>query len=609
MPALSQNLSLAAPRNSRTANPIGFEMPEAGSPEIGAEENISSVELNVRLSAFRGRKIRNPREVEIHQYLEAERAGLVNQSQALVAVAPQSPAAWARFAQTLISVGAVEEAVRAAIATIEMTSQSSPDDRGNQVTNIARFIAARVLAASGNNADAEAALLAMPSGGPWTVLHAALAEQRGEYQQALERLGEDQSPGALAFRGYLFLQLNQAESALRQLRAARLVGSVSPSLLLNLAYGYALVGASSKAVRAAKQAVVISPADRSASFNLVSYLRASGRMKEALAELRRLQMARGETDPQVSTAIADLYVVFDNPRQALRELRRACHHNKFENRSTAQAELAANTALLEWRLGERTKLSTAEAIRLQLKNVGAHLPLALMLAETLGETSAAGEMQRFYSELQENISESKLLPLKVQVLLLSRDLDNAAKAAASHAAANPLDVRAVYGSIVLYGQITGDYESASKIGKSALRRFPVDRMLINNVAFCLALAGHIREADNLLAKENLDDSYLLATRGLVDLALGKISDGLARYDDAAKCAKSKIARADDAEDFVQLMRTQEVLIMHQFHYSEHAEVPKNLTVARVPRDWHNRTEYLILNRVAQRLDVPWVIDN
>jgi tetratricopeptide (TPR) repeat protein len=609
LPFTQLDSPLAAPRESHTANPAFFETGISSLTPDDAAQAVSAVELHVRTAPFRGRKILDPREAEAHQFLEAERAGLVNQAQANVDAAPQSAVAWARLAQTLISLGKAEEAVHAAKAAIARSSGSSGTiDNDQIVNNTARFVAARILATTDNGSEAEKALENLPRSGPWTLLNAALAERNGHYHEAISRLGDDNSNSALAFRGYLLLKLNQADAALRQLRAAARAGKANPSLLLNLAYAYAMIGASSKAIRSAKQAVFLSPRDRNVSFNLVSYLRAAGRLDEAIAELRRLQSVCGAADPEVAAVTADVYAACGDVRRALRELRRAWHHNELNERSTVLAQLAANIALLEWKQGDRTRESAADVIRTQIKRADTDPQLAFMLAD-ISKTSWVSELRTLYDSLLPQARERDLAPLKIQILLRSGELEDAAKDAISLMNDYPLGANYASGAIVLYAHIFGEYESASEAGKKALRRIPADCTLINNVAFCLTLSGRAGEAWKVLAKADTENPYLLATRGLIDLGLGNVRRGLARYDEAAEFATARTRRPQDASDFQKLLRTQECLAIHQLGLNLHPDIPEDLTVARVPEDWREYPVYLVLNRVAQRLNVPWISED
>jgi tetratricopeptide (TPR) repeat protein len=545
----------------------------------------------------------SPRTAQARQYIADERAALLARARLLAEGAPTSEVAWARYAQALVSASEIDQAVVAASKTLRLASRASmPDDMETPV-KAACFVAARVLATAGNEAEAEAAFARLPGTGPWNVFYAAFAERRGEYRQALARLGDAQSAEALAFRGFVLLQIGEPHRALAQLRAAQRAGGSAPSLLLNLAYAYALAGSPHKAVRSARQAVALAPDSRHASFNLASYLRAVGLVKEALAELNRLRAIVGDSDVRVAAAMADAYIACGDPHQALRELRRAQHHNTFSRGSMRYAELVANTALLEWRFTGRERASALKVIRNQLKAAGPHLPLALMLAD-VGSIDALGEVEGLHRRLQESLPEGELAPLTIRLRMLQGDLSAAARTAMEYAEANPLDPDAIRGAIILHGQVFGEYDLAAEIGQRALRRIPADRMLRNNVAFCLTLAGRARDADQVLAKQTLDDPFLLATRGLVDFGLGKVASGLAHYDEAARLGSSVMSGETEA-DFSRLLRTQEVLVLHQLGLTTHADVPQELLVTAVPAEWQRDPTYLLLHRVAEREDIPW----
>ena len=66
------------------------------------------------------------------------------------------------------------------------------------------------------------------------------------------------------------------------------------------------------------------------------------------------------------------------------------------------------------------------------------------------------------------------------------------------------------------------------------------------MAYALALAGRTAEARDLLP-EDLDDVYLIATAGLIDILDGEIERGIAGYDRVYELAK-RLPSIDDADD-------------------------------------------------------------
>ncbi len=591
-------VELAGPLDSQTANPVEAAVPLALQSGSSSDAWVSASGWRDLDAEAGRRKAREPRAREVQQYLDDERHSRIEQARALVRACPQSSTALARLAQVLLGAGEPQDAEDAARSALRLADLR--DDRLDLVAATARFVAARVLVALGHPLDAENILGQLPGEGPWTLLYAAMAHERGEHDEALARLVEATSADALAFRGFLRLEANEPTAALSELRAAQALGAGGSALLLNLAYAFACIGAPRKAIRAAQQATALAPRSRHASFNLASYLRASGRSSDAVAELRRLRSLVGEGDPQVAAAIADAYSAAGDERAALRELRRAQHHNSLSADSPRLAELKANTALLEWRLGQRNRQSLVEAVREQIRKVGGHLSLVLMLADLSLDSNAASDLRTHYKRLLDAHPEPALKPLLARILLLEGDLEQATRVAREYADRNPLDLDVIRSAVILRAQVLGEYGEAADVGLQALRRAPGDLMLRNNVAFCLALAHRASEAYSMFKDQELEDPYLLATRGLIDIGLGRVVDGMRWYDRAAEAAVSMIADKAEAEDFVLLLRTQEWLSLQQLAPEDEASraFPEPVAAVVAGRD---DSRYAILRVVMRRL--------
>lgn len=593
--------ALAAPVESQFANPVESVATSAGVTIRASQSVVSATQLRAPNPVFRGRSVLDPRQQQAQQYLEDEQAGILRQTRRLVDSAPASATAWSRLAQALLSQGELDEAIAASRRVVELLERRSELDTDAEA---AIYIAARAFAVAGDESTAEELLAKLPAPGPWTVLYAALADRRGEFGQGLARLEGDDSGEASAFRGYLYLQKREPHRALSELRRASRSGVVTPSLLLNLAYAFAVTGSPRKAVSYARQATHLAPDSRQASFNLASYLRSAGDPEAALSELQRLRSILGEGDAQVAAAIADALLACSNPRGALRELRRAQHHNVFSEGSIRYAELTANAALLEWRLGERDRDSLLALIRQQLQSVGSHLPLVLMLSDAVNRADVVPEVEKHYKLLAQRLNDLQLAPLRIRLLLMRGETEEAALLAKRHAEAFPLDGESVRGAIVLEGQVFGRYGEAAEIGLKALQRLPGDQMLANNVAFCLALAQRGQEALAILERFEDADPYIRATRGLALLSLGRIEQGLECYDAAVASARKMVARSEDADDFERLLRLQESLAVEQLGLASEVK-PDTVLRRSLPEDWQADPRYLVLLAVSRRMHSEW----
>jgi tetratricopeptide (TPR) repeat protein len=262
--------------------------------------------------------------------------------------------------------------------------------------------------------------------------------------------------------------------------------------------------------------------------------------------------------------------------------------------------LVANTAFLEWRLGERAKPALFATIRDQLSSAGPQLPLALMLADIGKSFDLIPELRGLYEALGETHANDELLPLAIRIHLYEGELDRAAQEAIRHADSNPLDLDAVRAGVILQGQIFGQYGEAADKGIAALRRFPCDSVLKNNIAYCLALAGRAVEADQVLRNLALDDPIVIATRGLVDLALGRVEEGLQRYDEAEASVSDQSMRSEEADDFRRLLRAFESLAVRELGLSARDGVPEEFLSLPVHDDWETDRRYLVLRRILER---------
>ncbi len=596
--------SFAAPMESVLSRPTDAILPRVGEHLGSTSEEPKVVYLRAPVGAFKGKAIKDPSQLRLLQYQEDEVRSLVDQSVALARANPGSMIAWSRLAQTLAGAGKTEEAVAAARRVLDLSQRGGPGDHqdASPPTRAAQFMAARVLLSGGFTQEAEAFLSTLNSySGPWTFLYAAIAEDRGEHAQALARLGDSSGTEAAAFRGYVLLRLGRWQEAVHQLRAAGGEGSRNPGLLTNLGYAYAAVGSPRKAIRAARQAVQLAPRNRTLTFNLVSLLMHNGFAADAIVELKRLRKERGE-DLKAASALAYVLMCEDRIAEARRELRRAISSRPFGGELSDYAELAANLAIVEWRLGIRTRDDVLIELRRQIDAVeGRSLPLAMVFADFVHRTTARSELSRVYQGLLKFESEENLLPLKARLQVIGGEYKDALDSAERWAELEPLNADAVQLVMTLLGQVFGEFEPAAKVGVEALRRMPGNGLLRNNVAFLLVMSGRVGEAKRLLEKCEQSSPYLWATRGLAAIASGSIEEGLGWYDKAIEDVRRGGANEEEIEEFRRFARLYEMLGLYRLGLSK---VELGFAV-ELPEDWLIDTRYLILKELAHRVGAPW----
>jgi tetratricopeptide (TPR) repeat protein len=586
--------TLAAPVEAIPVDPIA-PLPDAGRVQADVSERTK---LKASLREFRGREVEDPDALEAQQTAQGLVQGRVDQARALFEAAPTSLVAGSRYAHTLLLAGQVEQAVDVAAASLELERNDCAAD------NAALFVAARVLASANHSSRAEAALAELPANGPWALLRAGLAEQRGDLVEAMARVEESENADALAYRGYLLVRQGRAQEALHLLRASQHAGGANPILLVNQAYAYALLGSLKKAVRAARQATVMAPHDLTASFNLTNYLRTSGQPDLALAELARISGEVGH-HALIASARADVLLSVGRSREALRELRRATHHTDDEPDTYRQAELRANIAVLEWVSGKTDRLACLKAVMKEIEAVGAQISLATIVADLSTTRTQVRVVERLVSELATSHSEIDLLPVTSRLAYLKGDYAHAAELSLRWAESAPLDVHAARAAVVQVGQALGEYSRAGDLGLALVRRMPHDTMLANNTAFVLALAGRPLEAERLLNSVPVDSPFVAATRGLIEIAKGNVEAGLLGYDLAEEIARRRDERTEEVETFVAMLRAQEAIVIYHFGLADSAVVPEQWKQFTVPGDWASDARFLPYASIARRLGAPW----
>ena len=562
-----------APGDSLLTMPAGALVARSGSQSVvTAESEPRIIRLRGPIAAFQGHEIPDPAEVRVRQNRDHERLSLLAEAKALTEQMPRSPTAWARLAQTLVSMGRSDEAAAAARITLDLEDAEFPD-------RAAEFVAVRVLVAVGATREAEEVLQVLSADyGPWTCVYSALAADRGEYAEALERLGDAPGVDGVALRGYLLLRLGQFAPALHVLRMAGGEGSADPGLLVNLAYAHAALGSSRKAIRAARQAALLASRDADVVRNLAGHLIGAGQPGMAVLELKRRIRDIG-ADLKSELALASAMSTENRIPEAVRELRRVTSMVQIGRNTVDFAELKAFLTVLEWRTKRLTRKKLISMLREQLELVGGQsLRIAVFLADHLAESGIgrSGEISRMYERLLLTNDEDKLLPLKVRVLLSTGDVAEAATVAERWSSAFPLDPDAAAIAIQLRALALGDFEGAAAFGLQTVRRMPGHLLVRNNAAFAAALAGRGEDAArilNVLPVASTDlTPYLLATRGLVDLSLGRVADGLREYEEAAELAVSDSLNEVEGLRLRRLVEANRAFVLYHLGLSQHAMV-------------------------------------
>lgn len=548
-----------------------------------------------------------PSAVRAEEAAESSQTSIVDQAWKLVELSEESPTAWARLAQALHNAGDTG-AVDAARRALEL---AKPVERAHSNLSLSRpvdapalYVAGSVLASSGHTQEAEAALAKLPSTGEYRVLSGALAADRKDFETALERVRGLDGGAASALRGWVMIQLGRYQQAIHELRCSVREYGPSAGVMTNLAYAFGCLGSNRKAIRFAREAVQLAPYSRRASFNLVGYLQHSGQFTAALSELNRLSKCLDSLDADVALAQAGVLLRSGEEPSALKLLRHIRGRMAVSGGVRAHAELAANTALLEWRAGLRNRSSLLGELHRQIERAqGESVPLLLMLADVSSDDSVLDEL-RSEAETARRYghTEEELFPLDVRIAQIGNDYERALEIARVWADRQPLDANAAAAAVHLEAQVLGQYEWAGERGLQALGRVPWSPELRNNTAFALALANRSDEAARVLEVLEVDTFISLATRGLIALSAGAVSEGLEKY----RASIAKVTMEADPADKPALIS---LIAMNAYlacrHFGIEVQPPDDLLPSHLPPEWRHMPAFLLLERVAKREGVVW----
>jgi Flp pilus assembly protein TadD len=368
---------------------------------------------------------------------------------------------------------------------------------------------------------------------------ARLAIECGDLDKARLLVEDVTTFDGLFIGGWLAMRAAEYPRAIALFRQATRVAGPTPDVLTNAGYSYAALGHLQHAISATRQAQALAPHKRMIAFNLVSFYLAVGDYAAATRALAPLQQVFPD-DVEIALALAHISLRASDRKGANKILQRARTSKSWATAPLVRrAELEANLALLRWFTG-RHSLDAARKIVLDQLAVTDYesLPMASLLPALLPRFSDRRLLGTLIGRLEAQHDAKALLFLRVHDAILRRDAEAAVSLAVEWAQSEPFNPVAAGLAIQLLGDLAGDREKAIELGRDAVTRAPGDSLLLNNLAYVLALSGKTREARVVLGKVTTPDvsPAVIATRGLIDLLSGDVSGGIAEYERAGELA-------------------------------------------------------------------------
>jgi tetratricopeptide (TPR) repeat protein len=457
-------------------------------------------------------------------------AGFLAQARSLAERFAQSGTALARAAQVELAIGDHDDALGFSRRALERASE--------QMDVPAMIAAGQVLLLAGEKDLAEELLLPLDAHTGVPTMLAQLAAERRDFPTALARLASDDSGPGRHVRGWLYILMRQYRKAIRELRQAS-IDLPSPSAFVNLGYAHGALAQYDRAIRATQSAIHLSPADRTAGFNLGSYYILLGQFERARAELGRLsQYHPGEIG--ISFAIAEIFVREGNLQGALDELRRTrASQVAWGSDRVDRAELSGNITFLEFRLGLRDERVVADRLERALRDTEYRsLGIARLLASVFTTSEAASRLDSLYTELLRVHPKEDLYEVATKVALLRRDFDMALALACAWVEDDPFNENGGVLATYLLSEVFQRHDEAAEIGFKLLPRFPASMLLANNTAYALLMCGRVTEARRILETDAGRSRCAEATAALLELASGNLEKGLSGYQRAAVLAEA-----------------------------------------------------------------------
>lgn len=458
---------------------------------------------------------------------------VVREARSLTTAHPDSAMAWSRLAQAELVSSSCAVAVDAAQKAVGLAKAAG--DRSSLLASVL------VLLHCGQTQIAELELSSgdFASSDIIDTLLAGVLIDREDFTGALDRLRTAHTGEAAHLRGYACLRLRRFSEAVHEFRLAAKSLPPDPSLLANLAYAHAALGVFDKAIEETKQARSLASADRTIALNLAAYQRATGQFEEALLVLRRIE-EYFPGDLGLVSAEAGILVDLSRPTSALKRLRKAENGPLFGSQPVERAELRANIAFLQWRLGNRDIKSTLKDILARLEQCGYASPrIAGMLPAFFTDSSGADRLEDVYTKLHQQNDESELLAVATHLSVLRGEFSSAVETAVRWASESPFNPESATVATHLLSEYSADFTRAADIGIEALKRCPASPHLANNCAYALAMLGRADEASRLLPS-GLDSSpYVRATRALIELVRGDVAASEASYEQACELARAQ----------------------------------------------------------------------
>jgi hypothetical protein len=519
---------------------------------------------------------------------------------------PSSAAAWAQLANVERLCDNAEAAVNAARQTFLILKRSWIEDGAQAIDFAAGVIAARTLANLGDGPLAESLIAELPHIPILTRVRAGIASDRGAYREAVDLLSGDASIAASSMRGYLLLRMGETREAIPHLKRAWNSASGGADDALNLALAFWDLLSPDKAILYAKQASRLDPGRRDISYTLLHFLLAAGDIESARREIQKIKQKKYVEPPEFLFFQAQVALELDQWRRAKSLMKDALELAKTNGAKEQAAEIEGNIAYLEHRHEKTSQVDAKKKLMACLASAPRSLALVEFCSSLADRTTDVSFLETKVQELAEKYDERRLFEVRSRIAFLKCDFEATMRLAEAWLTHDPFDSRAPSLFLMVAGPLFGRWDESSSTAIRAIERFGVDEWIVNNAAYALALGGHCERAEAAIESASINNYYVKATKGLVQLGRGRIGAGLRLYRDAAQDAD----READGGAARCLMTLHEGMAIRHFGLLDVAHVEEQviagaLPPVALPDDWRTRPAFVLMERIAAGRGWPW----
>jgi len=336
-------------------------------------------------------------------------------------------------------------------------------------------------------------------------------------------------------KGLIYLVNNQPNKAIQYLRKAIRLKSDDFAIFNNLGVSFAAINNNKKALTNFKIAFSLNPLERNVVKNLVNVYQIY-KNYESMISLLDEYLANNQEDNEMRNFICLSYFEVGSNEKCLKELQRIVSLTKDTDK-IGLASAYNNIALVLSRMGR-----TSEAKKFFIESHKANPnPSIGIYCNIIGFFLTLRDLEHTKYFLDIALKQHENSPILLNYLgMYSSFYEDYATAKKLYLEALKLDEQLLDGYInlsVIECDVYENYDKAIEIAKKGLRFHPKSSILSNNYAYCHLMKGNLEEArrilDNVIGNDYV---HLIATRGLLLLKEGNLTEGRKYYNRAASLA-------------------------------------------------------------------------